>query len=72
VERVSLSTVFAFKAGYTLVFLTNTWNDNHQFDASSHKGSIDMNGDVQQNVSAGIHSNATRSGTALGRGELRR
>jgi len=42
------------------------WNDNHQFDASNHKGSIDMNGNVQQNVSAEINSNATQSATALG------
>jgi hypothetical protein len=45
---------------------TFDWNDNHQFDASNHKGSIDMSGNVQQNVSAQINSNATQSATALG------
>jgi hypothetical protein len=45
---------------------TFDWNDNHQFDASDHKGSIDQSGNVQQNVSAEINSNATQSATALG------
>jgi hypothetical protein len=42
------------------------WNDNHQFDASDHKGSIDMNGNVQQNVSSQINNNATQSAVAEG------
>jgi hypothetical protein len=30
---------------------TYEWNDNHQFDASDHKGAIQRDGYVQQNVS---------------------
>jgi len=45
---------------------TFDWNDNHQFDASNHKGSIDMSGNVQQNVSSQINVNATQSATASG------
>jgi hypothetical protein len=41
-------------------------NDNHQFEASDHKGAIDMSGYVQQNVSAEINVNQTQGSTATG------
>jgi hypothetical protein len=41
-------------------------NDNHQFDASNHKGSIDMNGYVQQYTAAEINLNQTQSSGATG------
>jgi hypothetical protein len=41
-------------------------NDNHQFEASDHKGAIDMSGNVQQNVSAEINVNQTQGSTATG------
>jgi hypothetical protein len=42
------------------------WNDNHQFDGSSYKGSIHMDGNVQQNVSGEINLNQTESAGATG------
>ncbi len=45
---------------------TFEWNDNHQFDASTDKGAIHMDGNVQQNVSAEINLNQTQSAGATG------
>ncbi len=45
---------------------TYEWNDNHQYDASDHKGAIDMDGYVQQNVTAEINLNQTQSAAATG------
>lgn len=45
---------------------TYEWNDNHQFDASDHKGAIHMDGYVQQNVSAEINLNQTQGSGAVG------
>jgi hypothetical protein len=45
---------------------TYEWNDNHQFDASDHKGAIQMDGNVQQNVSAEINLNQTQGAGAVG------
>jgi hypothetical protein len=50
----------------TVCLGTSEWNDNHQFDASNHKGAIDMNGNVQQYVSAEINLNQTESAGATG------
>ena len=40
------------------------WNDNHQFDASTNKGAIVLDGYVQQYTSAEIIVNATQSAVA--------
>jgi hypothetical protein len=42
------------------------WNDNHQFDSSNHKGAIEMDGYVQQNVVSESNVNATQSAIATG------
>ena len=42
------------------------WNDNHQFDASTNKGAIVMDGYVQQNVTSEINLNQTQSSGANG------
>lgn len=49
----------------TICIGTFEWNDDHQFDASDHKGAIDMSGNVQQYVSANINVNATQSATSV-------
>ena len=43
-----------------------SFSDNHQFDASQYKGSIHMDGYVQQNVIAEINLNQTQSAAATG------
>lgn len=45
---------------------TYEWNDNHQFDSSSNKGSIVMSGYVQQNVTANTNMSSTQSAVATG------
>ena len=45
---------------------TYEWNDNHQFDASSNKGAILMNGNTQQNLTSNINSVGTQSAIATG------
>ena len=42
------------------------WNDSHQFDASTNKGAIVMDGNVQQNVTSEINLNQTQSAGANG------
>lgn len=49
-----------------ICFGTFELNDNHQFDASDHKGAIEMSGFVQQNVSTEINVNQTQGSTATG------
>jgi len=49
-----------------ICFGTFELNDNHQFDASDHKGAIEMSGNVQQNVSTEINVNQTQGSTATG------
>ena len=45
---------------------TYEWNDNHQFDASTNKGAILMNGNTQQNLTSNINSVGTQSAIATG------
>jgi hypothetical protein len=42
------------------------WTDSHQFDASTNKGAIVMDGNVQQNVTSEINMNQTQSAGANG------
>ena len=40
--------------------------DNHQYDASQYKGAIQMDGNVQQNVTAEVNLNQTQGAAAFG------
>jgi hypothetical protein len=42
------------------------WNDNHQFDASTNKGAIIMDGNAEQYVNAENLVNATQSAISTG------
>lgn len=45
---------------------TYDWTDNHQFDSSTNKGAIIMDGYVQQNVSTELNGVGTQSALAQG------
>jgi hypothetical protein len=50
----------------TVCLGTYEWNDNHQFDASSNKGAVIMDGYTQQNLSSEVNSVGAQSTTAAG------
>jgi len=50
----------------TVCLGTYQWNDNHQFDASSNKGAVIMDGYTQQNLSTEVNSVGAQSTTAAG------
>ena len=49
----------------TICLGTYEWSDSHQFDASDHKGAIDMSGNVQQYTTSNINVNTTQSATSV-------
>ena len=50
----------------TVCLGTYEWNDNHQFDSSSNKGAVIMDGYTQQNLSSEVNSVGAQSTTSAG------